>query len=97
MALEYRRLGFDPHLVDYADAFALQKQLHVDAMADPSRSTVLLLEHADVYTAGKRTEDHEKPRDGTPVVEVDRGERSPGTDEGSSSATLFSTSSTGLS
>src|SRR6476469_10820213 len=36
-------------------------------------STVLLLEHAAVYTAGKLTEDHERPFDGTPVVAVDRG------------------------
>ena len=35
--------------------------------------TVLLLEHAAVYTAGKRTEPHERPFDGTPVVDVDRG------------------------
>ncbi|GAB3844680.1 lipoyl(octanoyl) transferase LipB [Nesterenkonia populi] len=73
MALEYRRLGFDPDLVDYAEAFELQKHLHDEVMDNPSRSTVLLLEHADVYTAGKRTEEHERPRDGTPVVDVDRG------------------------
>jgi lipoyl(octanoyl) transferase len=35
--------------------------------------TVLLLEHAAVYTAGKRTEPHERPFDGTPVIDVDRG------------------------
>jgi len=35
--------------------------------------TVLLLEHVAVYTAGKRTAAHEKPFDGTPVVDVDRG------------------------
>ena len=35
--------------------------------------TVLLLEHSPVYTAGKRTEPHERPADGTPVIEVDRG------------------------
>jgi len=34
---------------------------------------VLLLEHERVYTAGKRTEPHERPTDGTPVIEVDRG------------------------
>ena len=33
----------------------------------------MLLEHESVYTAGKRTESHERPTDGTPVVEVDRG------------------------
>ena len=35
--------------------------------------TVILLEHPPVYTAGKRTEPHERPLDGTPVVDVDRG------------------------
>ena len=35
--------------------------------------TVLLLEHPSVYTAGKRTEPHERPTDGTPVIDVDRG------------------------
>ena len=37
--------------------------------------TVLLLEHEPVYTAGKRTEAWERPVDGTPVVDVDRGGR----------------------
>jgi lipoyl(octanoyl) transferase len=35
--------------------------------------TLLLLEHPSVYTAGRRTEPHERPFDGTPVVDVDRG------------------------
>ena len=35
--------------------------------------TVLLLEHPSVYTAGRRTEAFERPTDGTPVVDVDRG------------------------
>jgi lipoyl(octanoyl) transferase len=34
---------------------------------------LLLLEHPSVYTAGRRTLDSEKPQDGTPVIEVDRG------------------------
>ena len=34
---------------------------------------MLLLEHERVYTAGKRTEPHERPFDGTPVIDVDRG------------------------
>jgi lipoyl(octanoyl) transferase len=34
---------------------------------------VILLEHSSVYTAGKRTEDSERPDDGTEVIEVDRG------------------------
>jgi lipoyl(octanoyl) transferase len=34
---------------------------------------MLLLEHPSVYTAGRRTEPHERPADGTPVIDVDRG------------------------
>jgi lipoyl(octanoyl) transferase len=32
-----------------------------------------LVEHPSVYTAGKRTQVHERPHDGTPVIDVDRG------------------------
>ena len=42
-------------------------------MASGGEDTVLLLEHVPTYTAGRRTEDHERPFDGTPVVDVDRG------------------------
>jgi lipoyl(octanoyl) transferase len=34
---------------------------------------MIVLEHEAVYTAGKRTEAHERPTDGTPVIDVDRG------------------------
>ena len=36
---------------------------------------LMLLEHPDVYTAGKRTQPADLPNDGTPVVDVDRGGR----------------------
>nr|WP_281366434.1 lipoyl(octanoyl) transferase LipB [Nesterenkonia xinjiangensis] len=73
MDLAFRRLGLHPDLVDYAEALAIQRQLHTDVLADQSPSTVLLLEHQDVYTAGRRTEPEDRPKDGTPVVDVDRG------------------------
>lgn len=73
MTLEFARIGFDPHFVDYLDGWDRQKALHESVVAGTSPSTVLLLEHSPVYTAGKRTEEHEKPFDGTPVVPVDRG------------------------
>ena len=38
-----------------------------------SSDTALLLEHPPVYTAGRRTEAWERPTDGTPVIDVDRG------------------------
>src|SRR5213078_1652835 len=47
--------------------------LHTRRVAGEIPDTVLLLEHPSVYTAGKRTEPHERPMDGTPVIDVDRG------------------------
>ena len=63
-----RRLG----LVPYADAWRLQQALHTQVVAGAEDIT-LLLEHEPVYTAGKRTDPWERPTDGTPVVDVDRG------------------------
>jgi lipoyl(octanoyl) transferase len=61
--------------VDYAEAWDLQRQLHEQRVAGSRGDVALLLEHDPVYTAGKRTEDWERPLDGTPVVDVDRGGR----------------------
>jgi lipoyl(octanoyl) transferase len=63
-----RRLGTVP----YEDAWRLQQQTHARVVAG-AEDEVLLLEHLPVYTAGKRTEPWERPLDGTPVVDVDRG------------------------
>lgn len=60
-------------LVDYREAWAAQREVHAAVAAGERAGTVMLLEHASVYTAGKRTEPHERPLDGTPVVDVDRG------------------------
>ena len=65
-------LGFAPDLVDYEDAWKRQREVHAQ-VAEGGEDTVLLLEHRAVYTAGKRTEAHERPLDGTPVIDVDRG------------------------
>jgi lipoyl(octanoyl) transferase len=59
--------------VPYEDAWAWQRQLHADRIAGTGPDTLLLLEHPPVYTAGKRTRPHERPFDGTPVIDVDRG------------------------
>ncbi len=66
--IEVRRLG----VLDYAEAWQLQRDL-ADARLAGGPDTLLLLEHPSVYTAGKRTESHERPVDGIPVVDVDRG------------------------
>lgn len=73
MTLEFSRIGFGPHYVDYLEGWDRQRALHEAVVAGTAPSSVLLLEHSPVYTAGKRTEEHEKPFDGTPVVPVDRG------------------------
>jgi len=66
-------VGLDPHLVDYQRAWDLQREVHSEVVSGIRDDTVLLLEHDGVYTAGKRTEDEERPQDGTPVIDVDRG------------------------
>jgi lipoyl(octanoyl) transferase len=60
-------------LVPYADAWARQRAIHAQVVAGSAPDTALLLEHPAVYTAGKRTEAWERPNDGTPVIDVDRG------------------------
>ncbi len=60
-------------LVPYEEAWAEQQRLHAARVAGKEPDTVLLLEHPSVYTAGKRTEAWERPADGTPVIDVDRG------------------------
>jgi lipoyl(octanoyl) transferase len=67
--LQFVRAG----LVEYEEAWARQRELHAQRVAGEIPDTVLLLEHPPVYTAGKRTARHERPVDGTPVVDVDRG------------------------
>ena len=73
MVFTVERLCFAPDHVDYQEAWDLQSRLHDEIVRDARPSTLLLLEHASVFTAGKRTEDHERPADGTPVIDVDRG------------------------
>lgn len=51
----------------------MQRAVHADRVAGLAPDTILFLEHQPVFTAGKRTEDRERPVDGTAVVDVDRG------------------------
>ncbi len=62
-------------VVDYETAWAEQRRLHEAVVAGEEPDTVLLLEHPSVYTAGKRTARWDRPTDGTPVIDVDRGGR----------------------
>lgn len=65
--------GLAPDLVPYADGWELQRRIHTEVVDGSRPDTLILLEHEAVYTAGKRTEPHERPQDGTPVIDVDRG------------------------
>ena len=59
--------------IDYLDAWDLQRELATARAEGSGGDTLLLLEHPSVYTAGKRTEPEDRPQDGTPVIDVDRG------------------------
>ena len=65
--------GLSANSVPYLEALELQRAIHRDVVNGDRPDTLLLLEHPSVYTAGKRTEDFERPTDGTPVIDVDRG------------------------
>lgn len=71
--LHIRVEGLDPDFVPYREGWELQRRIHADVVSGIRADTLLLLEHEAVYTAGKRTELHERPTDGTPVIDVDRG------------------------
>jgi lipoyl(octanoyl) transferase len=73
MTLQLVHEGFVPEPVDYHTGWARQREVHAAVVSGAAPDTLLLLEHAAVYTAGKRTAPHERPFDGTPVVDVDRG------------------------
>ncbi|RYP84388.1 lipoyl(octanoyl) transferase LipB [Nocardioides guangzhouensis] len=66
--------GLGDDAVDYLAAWDLQREVHA-SVVDGAGDTVLLLEHPPVFTAGKRTDPHERPVDpgGAPVIDVDRG------------------------
>lgn len=60
-------------LIEYEEALAIQRSIHSGVAQGNTSNTLILLEHPSVYTAGKRTAEVEKPTDGTPVIDVDRG------------------------
>lgn len=67
--------GLAPDYVPYLAGWDLQRRIHEDVVNGVRANTLILLEHEPVYTAGKLTRAHERPQDGTPVVDVDRGGR----------------------
>ena len=71
--VDYVVAGLSANSVPYLEALELQRATHDDVVSGRSPDTVIFLEHPSVYTAGKRTEVVERPHDGTPVIDVDRG------------------------
>jgi lipoyl(octanoyl) transferase len=71
----FREAGLGADAIDYMAAWDLQREVHAEVAAGTAPDTVLVLEHPPVFTAGKRTEPHERPADpgGAPVIDVDRG------------------------
>ena len=65
----------EPGSVDYRTAWDQQRAIAAARIADTGPDTLILLEHPSVYTAGRRTQPTDLPRDGSPVIEVDRGGR----------------------
>lgn len=71
--MEFQAVDLGTALADYAQTWALQREIHDEVAAGTRPDTVLLVEHASVYTAGRRTHAAERPTDGLPVIDVDRG------------------------
>lgn len=72
--VEFEYLGLaQGSLTDYHAAWQHQRDVHAQVAAGVRPDTVIYVEHPPVYTAGRRTEPHERPQDGTDVVDVDRG------------------------
>jgi lipoyl(octanoyl) transferase len=63
----------DVGIMDYQAAWDEQRRLHTEVADGRSPGVVMLVEHPSVYTAGKRTQPWDRPVDGTPVIDVDRG------------------------
>ncbi|MDJ0322575.1 lipoyl(octanoyl) transferase LipB [Cryobacterium sp. PH31-AA6] len=71
--LDFVVAGLSANSVPYVEGLELQRAVHRSVVSGEKPGTVLFLEHPAVYTAGKRTEPEERPTDGTPVIDVDRG------------------------
>lgn len=74
--VQFQYLGLadvPPRLSEYVPTWEYQRETHAKVASGELPPQVLFVEHPPVYTAGRRTEPHERPFDGTPVVDVDRG------------------------
>lgn len=69
--LEIRHLG----RMDYQEAWDLQADLAAKRAAGEHGDVILVVEHPNIYTAGKRTQPEDMPDNGLHVITVDRGGR----------------------
>ena len=69
--LEIRHLGRK----GYQETWDLQAELAAARAAGTQGDVILVVEHPNVYTAGKRTQPEDMPDNGLPVIDVDRGGR----------------------
>ncbi|MEI6220113.1 MAG: lipoyl(octanoyl) transferase LipB [Actinomycetes bacterium] len=60
-------------ILDYQEAWQLQRDTVEGIIAGTTPNTLFLLQHPSVYTAGRMTKPEDRPLDGTPVIDVDRG------------------------
>jgi len=61
--------------VDYVEMWDRQAELAAQRADGLINDQLLFLEHPNTYTAGKRTQPEDRPTNGLPVVDVDRGGR----------------------
>jgi lipoyl(octanoyl) transferase len=73
--MQFVELDLGVRQLAYQPTWDLQREVHAQVAAGERDDTVLLCEHESVYTAGKRTASWDRPVDGTPVIDVDRGGR----------------------
>ena len=73
VVIDFVVTGLSANSVPYLSGLETQRAVHAAVVEGRAPETVMLLEHESVFTAGKRTELHERPTDGTPVIDVDRG------------------------
>ncbi|HSP75747.1 MAG TPA: lipoyl(octanoyl) transferase LipB [Cryobacterium sp.] len=71
--LDFVVAGLSANSVPYVEGLELQRAVHRSVVSGERPDTVIFLEHPSVYTAGKRTAPEERPTDGTPVIDADRG------------------------
>lgn len=72
--VEFEYLGLDvDRESDYQATWDQQREVHAKVAEGAVPNTTIFVQHSPVYTAGRRTEPQERPFDGTPVIDVDRG------------------------